>query len=326
MKIQSILISGFLLLNGLVVHANDATMRMKQDKDAAINQEHVAKITPEFLYSYIDFDFDSTQSLSFNRFQGHSNLYAVGGDNVRFYNDSMIAGLYYFHINTNVNSQFLVNDTPQINSYQSIDNNTLFGHIRKAIDKQFAIDLSSGYGQNDINSQSYAQQNTPQQFGAFSHYYGYNWFAAINGLYNTSWDKILLNASMGILYTQIDNDVYPVAFDSGLPPALRDSVNNHVIYLMENVELGYKLNSAWTPFINGGLLQVGNFGGTPTGVVPQINGSLPQLSLDRSAYRVGGGLMYVRNQFTLRVEQKYYNSHDTFTSNQTIVGLEYRFN
>lgn len=323
MKIQSIILSGFLILNGLNVYAGQ--MSMDQSKDAAINSDSFyRKITPEFLYSYIDFDFDSSTLLSFNRFQGHSNLYALGADNIAYNNNTMIAGLYVFRIDTDVSSQVLLSPASPMNTYQTIGNNTIFGHVRRALDPQFAIDVSGGYGQNRVSSQTYVAPDTIDQYFSFTRHNNTNWFAGVNALFNKSWNKIMMNASAGILYSQLNDGDYPLFFEPFQPAQMIGSMRNEVTYLMENVELGYRYRSYLTPFINGGLVQVAGFSNNPATAFT-VNGSLPQLNMNRSGYRVGGGITYAHKQFVLRLEQKYYNAADTFTSNQTIVGLEYHF-
>jgi opacity protein-like surface antigen len=98
------------------------------------------------------------------------------------------------------------------------------------------------------------------------------------------------------------------------------------VYVLENLELGYRLTPVMTPFINGGLIQVAYFSNSRQIInIANLLGSVPQLEMNKNAFRLGAGISFKLKHLTLRLEQKYYNAAGTFTSNNTLVSLSYQF-
>ncbi|KGP64442.1 hypothetical protein EP47_11805 [Legionella norrlandica] len=335
MKTKLIVLMTSVMITSQMVNATNA-INSSLDRQASSNNDNNAKqspnflqqITPEFLYSYIDFDFDSTTGLNFNRYQGHSNLYSVGGDNVQFI-PSVTGGIYVFRVNTEVNSQFLALPFPLTKSYQSIDNNTLFGHLRKSFKSQsqskFDVDLAAGYGQNKINSTTWIGLDTANPVLGLSNHDNSNWFTSLNGIYRKQGKKINFKAFAGLLYSQIHSGSYFLFFQPVQPVQVVTPLTNKTTYVMEGAEVGYKLNSKLTPFINGGLIQVANISNSRPLFAAPINGSLPQLNMDKNGFKLGGGFTFKQKQFTVRLEERYYQAGRIFASYQTVAGLEYRF-
>lgn len=329
MKIQSIMLLTFLILNGQNANAGE-TSQARPNKDQNLSNTtqkspgRFNQFTPEFLYSYIDFNFDSTTIANYNRFQGHSNLYSVGGEHIKLF-QSLYAGIYVLRVNTDLNSQALLIPGLVTHSSQSIRNNTLLGHIRKTISPGFDVDLGAGYGQNKLSGLTYIFPTTVNEILGYSNYHSNNWFANINALYRKTWNKTVLKAYAGLLYSRINADSYDFLFNSGNRFKTIAPLTNKVTYVMEGVELSHKITPVLAPFVNGGLIQVAQFSNSRPTLLTPINGSLPQLNMNRDGYKVGGGLTFNNKQFTIRLEQKYYNAGNTFTSNQTLVAVEYKF-
>ena len=127
------------------------------------------------------------------------------------------------------------------------------------------------------------------------------------------------------MYSQINAGSYPLIFQPTLPSQIVPALTTKATFLFENAELGYKVTTEMMPFINAGLIQVVQYSNSRPIIANPINGSLPQLNMNQNGFRLGGGVSFNHKQFTLRLEQKYYNAGGTFTSNQTFVGLEYQF-
>lgn len=323
----------FLLIIGMGLNVHSVYAKMSDTQQPApqnssnnLNTENsndaVKKITPEFLYSYIDFDFDSTIGLNFNRYHGHSNIYSIGADHIAPI-PNLTVGLYVLDIDTEVHSQFQVLQNVLIPSNQTIHNNTLFGHIRKVLTPQLDIDIAGGYGQNRINTQTLLNASTLDM--AYSKHNNNNWLTSLNVFYKKQWNTVFLKTYAGILYSQINSGSYVLAFPSIQPGQFVAPLTTKTTYIMEGAEISYKHNSTLTPFINGGLIQVANYTNTRPIFTQQINGSLPQLNMDKNGYKLGGGVAVQYKQLTLRLEEKYYRAGSLFTSYQTIAGLEYRF-
>lgn len=274
--------------------------------------------SPIFMYSYLDFDFDSTTGANFNRYQGHSNIYLLGGDYLQL-TKKWGAGLYISRTDTATHSQFKIDPNSINYGNQGIQNYTTTGHIRKSIDEHFDFDFSGSYGWNAVHTNS-SQDN----FTTFAKYHSNNWFVNANLFYHNSWQKLLLTAGLGFLYSRADSPVYTQYSSLFTNGQAVGAVRNTVTDIIESIELGYKLTPMFTPFIGANLIQVAGYSNNaPT--VAVINGTLPQLNLDQNAYRVGGGVMIHYKRLNLRIEEKYYNAANIFSSYQTIATASYLF-
>jgi len=323
MKIQSLMLSVLLLCSGSSFSANALS------KDGAINHanssEFLRKITPEFLYGYTDFNFDSTSGTNFNRYRGHSNLYSAGADHISL-GQTMMAGIYYFGIDTELNSQFLLNPGVVTTSEQTIHNNTIFGHLFKIFTPEIYADLSAGYGFNKfITLTEIATEPAPLIAQATNN--NDNWFVSFNAIYRKTWKQWQMRANAGVLYSQIDTGRYNYFFPASDTFQVIDPLTNKATLILENIELGYYIKPTVMPFLSGGLIQVAQFSNSRPLVNPasDINGSLPQLNMDKSGFRVGGGIALTYKNATIRIEEKYYNAGGVFQSYQTLAALEYQF-
>lgn len=301
-------------------NTSPTTATSGETSQGSFNFKH---ITPELLYSYVDFDFDSTTNTSFNRYQGTSNIYSIGLDHINFFKD-MMAGLYVLKVDTKVNSQISLNQGSTTIGNQNINNQTLFGHIKKPINTSFSVDVAAGYGQNQIDSLSILAFNTVGQGYAQSNYYNENWLANLTGIYNKQLGKVNARAYAGVLYSRINTGNYIIYLLGGAPQTALP-LTTKTTFIVEGGELTYKLSPTLSPFVNAALIQVADYTNSRPVIGQPINGTLPQLIMDKNGYRIGGGLNYVQKQFTLRLEEKYYNAGNLFSSLQTVAALEYRF-
>ncbi|CEG57202.1 autotransporter outer membrane beta-barrel domain-containing protein [Legionella fallonii] len=328
MERKALVISSFLAWSCSFAYAvTPAISHTNQPQKASLNSASTnapmfKRLIPKFLYSYIDFNFDSTTGPNFNRFQGHSNLYSAGADHI-ILAPNLFAGLYLFDIETSVDSQTVLGPAGLVLSHTNIKNNTIFGHILKAFNQNFYIDSAGAYGQNNISG---VTQLTPKPILGISSSTNHNWFYSVNGIYRKNWRKVLIKASTGILFNRVKSDTSYMFFQTENTPQMVKPLTNRATYVMENLELGYSLSRTITPFINGGLIQVADFANSrPIVNTVAIIGALPQLQLNQNAYRLGGGISLKLKLVTLRLEQKYYNAGGTFTSNDTLINLSCPF-
>lgn len=323
MKIQSLILSVFLICSGFCVNANTLSKDETTSKTKIL--EYLGKVTPEFLYGYTDFNFDSSSGENFNRYNGHSNLYSAGADHLSL-GQTMMAGIYYFGIDTALHSQFLLTPGFVTTSEQTVHNNTIFGHIFKIFTPEIYADVSGGYGFNKfITLTEIASGSTPLIAQATNN--NDNWFVGLNGIYRKSWKQFLMRANVGVLFSEINTGRYNYFFPSSATFQVVEPLTNKATLILENIELGYFIKPAVMPFISGGLIQVAQFSNSRPLVDPAsiINGSLPQLNMDKSGFRVGGGIALTYKNATIRVEEKYYNAGGIFESYQTLAALEYQF-
>lgn len=296
-----------------------------QSKDGGKRDDnHFKYMSPEFLYSYLDFDFDSTTEGLFNRFQGYSNLYSTGVDHYRI-NPETELGLYVFKVDTNVNSQLLLIQGAQANTHQTLHNSTLFGHIRRFIGVHYSLDLAGAWGQNKIDASTLISQPDALDQTGFASYNNVNWFTSLYGAYYKTWHSTLFKAYAGVLYSQINSGSYRIDFQ---PVPITQNVQplrNQITYITEALEISHPITDHLTPFINGGLIQVADYQNSRAVFVTPVSGILPQLNLNKNGYRVGGGVVLNYQRYTIRIEDKYYAAGGTFASNQALIGLEVRF-
>lgn len=329
MKVQSAILSIFLLCLGQGVDAETLSGTRNDSIETDVkNGGFFQKTTPEFLYGYTDFNFNSLSGYNFNRYKGHSNLYSVGADHISL-NSTVMAGLYYFRVDTSLAAKFSFSPTPVVSSDQTIKNSTIFGHALKILTPNIYIDAAGGYGNNQLNTYTTIGSNELNPVALFAHARNNttNWFVSFNGIYRRIWQKLLVRANLGVLYSQIDTPDYHYLFPATNSRQKVASLTNKATLLLENAEFGYFVNPKLMPFINAGLIQVAGFSESRPIISPLtvINGTLPQLSMNRSGFRLGGGLAYSYKNIAMRVEEKYYNAGLTFTSYQTLATIEYQF-
>lgn len=281
------------------------------------------KITPELMYSYLEFRFDSTQKLNFNRYHGFSNIYSVGADHIEL-NERTSLGLYYFRVDTQVTSQFSISPTPPTLANQNVNNNTLFAHILRGMGTKWYVDLAGAYGQNQVNTDYNLLAEPTGGPLAFAKNQTTSWLATANVIHFRSWKKFAIRMNVAGLYTATISKAYPLILNTRDIIAITP-LTNQVVLIQESAEIGYPLTTKCSPFINGGLIQVAFFNNSRPLIFEPINGILPQLNLNKDGFRLGGGLTFQGKKMTLRIEGKYYNSGNTFRSTQAVASWEYRF-
>lgn len=323
MKIQSMVVGVLLMGSGPMVYAG-STPASQLDKDG-LPMMHGVLPKATAMYAYTDFDFDSTAGANFNRYQGHTNLYSIGADNLKVM-DTLWGGLSLFRAETDLNWQSAFDPIPvEAFTSQSISNNSIYGHLLKQFTPSFYVDIAAAYGQSKVNIAISAPNNAPPHAG-FANYTNHNWLANLNGIYTRCINKFDVIASAGILYSQISTDGYDANFTlPGVFSVPVDPFTNKVTMLTENVELGYRLNEVARPFISGGLFQVIDFSNSRALFSTPVASPLPQLTLDENGFRLGAGVAMNYQNFDLRVSENYYNAGGVFTSYQTVAALSYKF-
>lgn len=340
MKIKSIMTLALFssLCQPLVAQSSpDATL----DKDTASSIKPSYTNTPtasifptaaDLQYGYANFKFNSTSGASSNTYKGVSKLYSAGADQAHF--GGFTSGVYIFRVTTTLDSELVLTPNPPTGSSQSINNNTLFGHIMKSFsNNQFFLDFGAGLGKNQITNNSSLLQGTVSPGFGYASYTSNNWFASINAMYNKPWNNFFIKSNVGVLYSQISTGRYTFYTQTEFPPPyylqsfdyVVDPLRTKATLVFEGVEIAYTLFPNVMPFINGSLIQVAEFTNNRPLVTTPINGSLPLLDMNQNGYRVGGGITFNRKQLKVRIEDKYYNANGIFESNQILVGLDYQF-
>lgn len=278
----------------------------------------------ELFYSYIDFNFDSTINLNFNRFQGHSNLYGIGGGYNWSPTKHLGTGIYVFNIDTAVNSQFQL--APSFLTYldQTIKNQTILAHVLKSITERTYVNLAGAYGMNAINSQLTLAPETADELIGFGKSHNDNWFISLTGIYIKPWKAISFNNHVQLLYSHSNSGNFSFIYPTEAPTFITP-LQTKVTWLMESTQLDYRFKPNLTPFLIAGLLQVLDYSTNNPLAPATVIGSLPQLSTNKNGYWVGGGLIFKHKQLITRLEYKYFSSAGTYSSQQALVGINYNF-
>ncbi len=318
MKLNALVISLHLCVLGHgVLHADGIV----QDKSAKVLVKNFRFLGPSLLYTYNDFNYDSTAGDNFQRFQGHSNLYGFSGGSL-FISERILMGLGFYQVDSTVNTQTLLNPSPLMQNHQSIENNTLYGSLSKVLSEQWLVNATGGYGHNTINSQLLFTPTTSPSVQGFSKNSADNWFGSLSAFYYKAYRQFLFQGNLTYLYSYINTPDFNINYPSFGTAAIASSKNKSN-WLIENAELDFKMNQTITPFVSAGLIQALSSSASQAPITTAIIGSLPQLSAFKSGYQAGGGVKLSHNRMSLIVQYKYYNSGNIYTSNQTSATLSY---
>lgn len=280
-------------------------------------------LTTSFLYSYTDLKFNSTAGSNFSRFHGHANQYGIGS-NRAIRNHDWLGGLFLYGVDTKLHSQSLIAPGNEAHTNQKIDNYTLMGNVTKLVNDQFSVNFAAAYGYNRVNNELVLSPGTASENRGNGIGYSSNWFSSLSAYYYQPWHSFVLMTNLRVLYSEVDAKSYALAFPVAQAPIYVLPLTNRVTWIMENAELNYRMDDHLRSFVNAGLIQVADSYNSRPLIGDVIVGSLPQLSVNQNAYRLGAGVSFIGQQWSLRLEQKYYNSKGTYTNNQTIVNFTYQ--
>lgn len=288
--------------------------------DAKTQKDYLKNFSLQAMYNYNNFKFNSTATDSYNKFQGHTNLYLIGGYDTEI-RKNMSGGVYFYNSQTNLTSELLLNPSSLVSTTGSIQSNSVIAHLEQEAKPSWFIEEVGGYGQNSFAYQTVLGPNTSTANTGDAKAQGNNWFVMLGGKYVHSGNRITTKAGLSLLYAQITQGAFSYFFSPTSPTYVPELVNKST-YLLENVEFTYKASEKIQPFFNAGLLEVLQFSNSR----PLINDSVivassPEFNLNQNGFRVGAGLSMVYKKATLRLEQQYDQRGSVFHTNQSIVGL-----
>ena len=271
------------------------------------------------LFSYSDFKFKASNPVAINRFQGHNNLYLLGGNSAPISN-SIIVGLFIYKLNT-----YLSFMQPSVaETSETIRNNSLYGHVLKQIQPSIFVDLMGGYGQNSLNYTTYSIENNETQYLGNAKSHGDNWFIGLKAFYNYRWNDFGLLSSIGPLYTQVNQNAFNI-FLLSEPENPISARSSKATFLLENAELTYKHYETIQPFVTGGFIQVLQSRVNHLDAAALSLAVLPNqsINLDKNGFSVGAGLSWRYRRVLLRLEQQYYQRGSIYHSNQSIASMRF---
>ncbi|KTD11632.1 hypothetical protein Lgra_1090 [Legionella gratiana] len=317
MKKQRIVLSLFCSFY-LILSFADPSLN-KEKKTTGINRTILFNL--QGIYSYRDFTFKSVKFANYNSFQGHSNLYVLGANNLQIMK-GLTGGLFIYRADMSLGSSVLIAPTPLIQTSQSIHNNSLFGHITKSIKRHLFVDFYGGYGQNKLNYLTLMAPHTPNQQVASANNHSNNWFVSLSALYSTIFRNFLFTGAFSVLHNEIKQNGFTYFFRPNLVSNTIAPLTNKSSYLFENAEIGYKLNRTLQPFINGGLIQVVQFSNSRPLITGTLVSTSPEFNLNQNGFQVGAGINFALKKVTLRLEQQYVQRANVYHSNLSIVSLK----
>lgn len=307
----ALLLSGILQAQGAIEAIED------NDKSSKL-------LRPDSLhgfFSYTDFDFNNSTPFAISKFEGHSYLSLVGGNNMRL-DSKTNAGLFFYNVYTNLSfTQSALTSTSE-----TINANNFFAHVLRQVHSSVAIDLVGGYGQNSLQFKTLSTENPSLGAVGSAKGHGNNWFVNAKGLYTHSWTNVMLLASLGILHTEVtQNPFYFFLNASPLSPNYVDTFTSKQSFVLEYAELTYKKSGKIQPFVNAGLLQVVQYANVTPAAAILSAATLPNslVNLNVNGYSVGAGLSWEHKKLLLRLEEQYYQRGSIYHSNQSIVSIRY---
>ena len=272
------------------------------------------------MYNYNNFKFNSSTANSYNKFQGYTNLYLIGGHDAVI-RKNLSGGIYFYNAQTRMTTDLLLNPSSLVNTTQSIQSNNVIAHLQQEVKPSWYLEEVGGYGQNSFNYQTVMGPNTSTATSSDAKSQGNNWFVILAGKYVHTGNHVTTKAGLSLLYAQITQGDFSYYFSPTIATIVPELVNKST-YLLENVEFTYTAHEKIQPFINAGLLEVLQFSNSR----PLFSDSLlvaasPEFNLNQNGFRVGAGFSVVYKQATLRLEQQYDQRGSVFHTNQSVVGL-----
>jgi hypothetical protein len=304
--------------------SSDANKSLSDVNKPSNNTEQLPKKTNPYslhaIYSYSDFKYNSSTFNIINKFEGHSNLYLLGGNNLVL-NKETTMGLFIYKLDSYVS---FTQSTLAFTNTQN-NNNTLFAHVSRQIKPSLYIDLAGGYGVNKLNVQTIPTDSITRIPIGYAHSRGNNWFATLKAIRDFSWKEFGLVASVAALHAEANQGAYRFYIVSN--PSANNGVralNSTSSFLLENVEITYKHSPKIQPFIDGGLIQVIQ----PANINPDLAaasvGSSPNpgVNLNKNGFSFGGGFSVQYKKIGLRIDQQYYQRGTVYHSNQSTFSLK----
>lgn len=277
------------------------------------------------LVNYNDFKFNSSSTGNYNRFQGHSDLYLVGGHDDKI-NESLSGGVLLYNVTTRITSNVLLAPASLVITNQEASNNNVMGHVLYQIKPNWYIDLLGNYGRSHLSYRTLFNANAtafnaPMVSRPTSH--GNNWYASVTGEHIYPWHQFVLKGFLSLLHSEVYQSSYSYYFgSSAFAPNHIASISNQATFLLENAEIAYTVSPSIQPFVNGGLLQVLQYANSrPIVTSVALVGTLPEFNISQNGFRVGGGVSLAYKQVVLRLEQQYEQRGMVYHSNQTIAAI-----
>ena len=315
MKIKGLIVNLLVLLHLTVGHASDIPT------DSPLKKKP-GPFSLQAMANYNDFKFNSSTAGSYNRFQGHSDLFLVGGHDEKLKED-VSAGILFYNLSTRITSNVLLAPTSLVTTNQKITNNNVMAHVLKQIKPNLYIDLLGNYGQSSLSYLTTIDANTANAQVSSAKNHASNWFVSVTGEHVHPWRQLILKGFLSLLHSETSLSPYNYYFTpSNATPVA--SISNQATFLLENAEITYAASSHIQPFINGGLLQVLQYSNSRPIVSNVILvGTLPEFNINQNGFRVGGGVSLFYKKIILRLEQQYDQRGTVYHSNQTIAAITY---
>ncbi|WP_019216427.1 hypothetical protein [Legionella tunisiensis] len=320
MKIFKVIFFTYIIVfttNAAAIESDELLNNPSKDTNKLFSQ-----IMPEIFYSYFDLNYNSRAGNNFSHFGGHANKYGFAV-NTLMLSTNTLAGIYLYKVDTKINSTSLLNPFPLTRTYQDTKNNSVLLHIARSYTNWLVVDLAGGYGNNRLNIISNILSETPNSQTGFAHVNNNNWFTSASVLFYKEINKFYITGNVGTLYSRYNAPSYTLYYPT-ISTRIPQNINT-VLWIFENANLYYPITDYVSPFISGGLLQVAKYSDSNPFNVTLVNGSLPQLTLDKNAYRLACGVQFTHRSLGMRLGYEYYNAGSIFITKQLKAQLSFNF-
>ncbi len=288
---MNVLLSVLLLFSTAVYSKNQpisARKDSKTDQETQLIEKYLKPLT--FINtSYDEFKFASNQGNLFNKYTGHTNFTALGGNHFKAYNTFWGFNGYHRRTINNASSR-IVFDLNQ--SHGTTDTGGLYVHALKKVYFPFFIDVFASYGQDQYKLRNTVNGDTAQGATGFARYNGNNAIVGARTFFSQNFKSFLISGDVNYIYSRFRqpefNIVYP-GFNT-ITPALTTKTS----ILIEHARLYYQANKFFAPFISGGSIQVLNrsFSRPVLGTNFVQIAPLPEIVLGKSGYNYGAGIHF----------------------------------
>ncbi|CCD07590.1 hypothetical protein [Legionella pneumophila] len=240
--------------------------------------------------SYDEFKFASYQGALFNLYSGHTNFNGIGAENLRLGN--FYWGLNLYNITTNTDSNSRITNALNQN-HGSIEDNGVYFHVLKQITSLVFLDVFANFGRDRfrlINTVT-IDGNTP--LTGYAKYYGNDNTVGVRTFLGQTYKLFYLQGDLTFLYSNFNQPDYILTFPD--QPVGVPALTTKIGTLVEHARLYYQVNEHFSPFLNGGLIQLTSRSFSRPVLGPDFVtiAPLPQLLLAKNGYSYGIGFDYL---------------------------------
>ncbi|WP_419419244.1 hypothetical protein ACNVED_11965 [Legionella sp. D16C41] len=297
-----------------------------------VGPKPLEQLVPQYLQpqavvnaAYEDFKFSSHKGFLFNKYSGHTDYLALGGDNFNFGN--YFAGFNVYNIKTddNIWSRLNINLS---NSSLDIENNGLYFHVMRQVFSPIPVfvDVFASYGQSKFKLANTIYNNSFYPIQGSSQYGGQNSLVGGRTFFGYGYGNFYLQGDVTYFYSNFHQRPYTIIYpnQNSIQNLAVPALTSRIGTFLENARLYYAVNEYFSPFLSAGLIQLAsrNFSRPLVDANAVFSSPLPQLLIGRTGYRVGAGFNLTYKWLRIVPMYSYLNRSSHFKDNYTSITFE----